>query len=130
MSPGVATPCPAAPPIPIAKVCFIAPSLAPEPAYPQGLGRAQIKVCNSEIETLPPNDQLAFPVSRSIHPILPYILATQRFSTAARTRFSTAHGGEAKVPSQRFVQRTSIPPKVPLCGALSRGAVRGAVSCR
>src|SRR2546429_9073938 len=50
MSPGVATPCPAAPPIPIAKVCFIAPSLAPEPAYPQspsaraGGRRAQIKV--------------------------------------------------------------------------------------
>src|SRR2546421_679972 len=90
MSPGVATPCPAAPPIPIAKVCFIAPSLTecrPFHCSP-ALGRAQIKVCNSVIETLPPNDQLAFPVSRSIHPILPYVLATQRFSTV--------HGGRPR----------------------------------
>src|SRR5882762_5281063 len=85
MSPGVATPCPAAPPIPIAKVCFIAPSRTecrPFHCSP-ALGRAQIKVCNSVMETPPPNDQLASPVSRSIHPILPYVLLRYGFSAPA-----------------------------------------------
>ncbi len=90
MSPGVATPCPAAPPIPIAKVCFITPSLAesrPKRKVP-ALGRAQIMVCNSVRET-PPRDQLALPDSRSIHPILPHVLTIQRFNPTAQTRVST-----------------------------------------
>src|SRR6266851_4070417 len=75
MSPGVATPCPAAPPIPIAKVCFITPSLAESrPIHEaRAVGRAQVKVCKSVRETPPPNDQLALSGSRSIHPILPYV---------------------------------------------------------
>src|SRR5712671_3745045 len=66
MSPGVATPCPAAPPIPIAKVCFITPSLAESrPIHEaRAVGRAQVKVCKSVRATPPPNEQLAFPSSR------------------------------------------------------------------
>jgi hypothetical protein len=43
----VATPCPAAPPIPIAKVCFITPSLTEcRPVHEAlALGRAQITLC-------------------------------------------------------------------------------------
>src|SRR5216684_3415184 len=91
MSPGVATPCPAAPPIPIAKVCFMAPSQAEcgRPTAFPALGRAQIKVWIPAIETPPPNDQPASPMSRSIHPILRHILASWRFDSTARTRVST-----------------------------------------
>src|SRR5713226_8465537 len=66
MSPGVATPCPAAPPIPIAKVCLITPSLAESrPIHEaRAVGRAQVKVCKSVRETPPPNDQLALSSSR------------------------------------------------------------------
>src|SRR5258707_11668909 len=70
MSPGVATPCPAAPPIPIAKVCFIASSLTEcrplhcSPAH----GRAQIKVRIPVSETPPVKNQLVFRVAGSIHP--------------------------------------------------------------
>src|SRR6267143_5960217 len=37
-----------------------------------------------------------FGVSRSIHPILPYVLATQRFNTAAWAPFSTVQGGRPR----------------------------------
>src|SRR6516225_6374233 len=55
MSPGVATPWPAAPPIPIAKVCFIAPSLTERPAARHALAhdRAQKDVWFSA-EVVPP----------------------------------------------------------------------------
>src|SRR5438309_11672082 len=65
MSPGVATPCPAAPPIPIAKVCFIAPSLTecrPFHCSP-ALGRAQFKVRFPVSETPPVKNQLVFRVA-------------------------------------------------------------------
>src|SRR5438552_4620776 len=64
MSPGVATPCPAAPPIPIAKVCFIAPSLTEcRPFHcPPALGRAQLKVRFPVSETPPVKNQLVFRV--------------------------------------------------------------------
>src|SRR5258708_27894908 len=78
MSPGVATPCPAAPPIPIAKVCFIAPSLTEcRPLHcPPAHGRAQIKIRIPVSETPPVNNQLVFRVAGSIHPKLPYIPAS------------------------------------------------------
>src|SRR5439155_1695710 len=64
MSPGVATPCPAAPPIPIAKVCFIAPSLTEWRPFhcPPALGRAQLKVRFPVSETPPVKNQLVFRV--------------------------------------------------------------------
>src|SRR5260370_8269316 len=65
MSPGVGTPCTAAPPIPIAKVCFIAPSLTecrPFHCSP-ALGRAQLKVRFPVSETPPVKNQLVFRVA-------------------------------------------------------------------
>src|SRR5882762_3589756 len=110
MSPGVATPCPAAPPIPIAKVCFIAPSQAEcgrSTALP-ALGRAQIKVRIPAIESPPPNDRLALSRSRSIHPILPCVVVNWGLERSNSGYHKSQRVSEAQSP-QFFLYFSSRP---------------------
>src|SRR5882672_5371781 len=84
MSPGVATPWPAAPPIPIAKVCFITPSLTEcRPVHEAlALGRAQIIACIPVRGTPCPKLQLGLG-SGSIHRISPDVLGVQEIGSGS-----------------------------------------------
>src|SRR5690349_610543 len=113
MSPGVATPCPAAPPIPIAKVCFIAPSLTEcrpfhcSPAH----GRAQLKVRIPVSETPLVKNWLVFRVGGVYTQNFGRLWSTRDLGGAVRLGL-VSQGRRRRGPTRNDSLRIVMPPKL------------------